>query len=110
MCACSFYLVGSAGLDLQSQLVGHCVCSESFYYAPPDRSWGISWPASTRRLLQQEHRKSIVFRAWCSVLVSSSRSGPVEYLYVLQDAFSTSEPLRLYMVAVSVWQPPSQEV
>jgi hypothetical protein len=38
MCACSFYLVGSAGLDLQSQLVGRCVCSELFYYAPPGRS------------------------------------------------------------------------
>jgi hypothetical protein len=41
--------------------------------------------------------KSIVFRAWCSVLLSSSSSGPVIHCYVLQDVFSTSEPLRLYI-------------
>ena len=56
------------------------------------------------------YSKSIVFRAWCCVLVSFSRSGPVVYRYVLQNVFFTSEPFRLYMIAVPVWQPPSQEV
>jgi hypothetical protein len=66
------------------------------------------------RLVQEGFYSKSIVRASCSArgaVYWYHRPDPAGWhRYLLQDAFSTNEPLRLYMIAVSAWQPPSQEV
>jgi hypothetical protein len=74
----------------------------------------IAHEGSRGRLVQDGFYSKSIVRASCSArgaVYWYHRPDPARWhRYVLQDAFSTSEPLTLYMIAVSAWQPPSQEV
>lgn len=67
----------------------------------------VSLPSRTRRLLQRG--RSHLRAVWCAGVIVQARPDGMS-LRRAGGLLSTGEPMRLYVIAVSTWQPPLQEV